>query len=62
MIMKGIEQQPIIAYAIILAIIVLTLLDQDLLNLIPRQTIIIGVIVITAILYLKIRTKTSTYV
>ena len=60
--MRGIEQQPIIAYAIILVIAVLVFMDRELLKVLPKQTLFIGVAVIAAILYFRIRNKTSTYV
>jgi len=60
--MRGIEQQPIIAYAIILVIVVLVFLDRELLELLPRNTLFVGVAVLATILYFAIRNKTSTYV
>jgi len=60
--MRGIEQQPILAYAIILVIVVLVFIDRDLLKLLPRNTLFVGVAVIASILYFAIRKKTSTYV
>ena len=60
--MRGIEQQPIIAYAIILVIVVLVFLDRDLLTILPRNALFVGFAFIAMILYLAIRSKTSTYV
>jgi hypothetical protein len=60
--MRGIEQQPILAYVIILIIAVLVFMDRALLNLLPRNTILIGVAVIATIIYLAIRKKTSIYI
>ena len=60
--MRGIEQQPILGYVIILVIAVLVFIDRDLLTLLPRNTLFVGFAVIAMILYLMIRNKTSTYV
>jgi len=60
--MREIEQQPILAYAIILVIAVLVFIDRDLLTLLPRNTLFVGFAVIATILYFAIRKKTSTYI
>jgi hypothetical protein len=60
--MRGIETQPIIAYAIILVIIALVFIDRDLLSLVSDQIIVIGVALIAVLLYSAIRKRTSSYV
>ena len=60
--MRGIEQQPIIAYAIILVIAVLVFMDRELLKILPRNTLFVGFAVLAMILYFAIRNKTSTYI
>jgi hypothetical protein len=60
--MRGIEPQPIIAYAIILVIIALVFIDRDLMSLVSGQIIVIGVALIAVLLYSAIRKRTSSYV
>ena len=60
--MRGIEQTPILAYAIIIVIVYLVVTDQDLLNLIPSEAIFVGMTIVAVIIYSKMRNQRSEYV
>ena len=60
--MRGIEQTPILAYAIIIVIVYLVVTDQDLLNLIPSEAIFVGMAIVAGIMYSKMRNQRSEYV
>jgi hypothetical protein len=60
--MRRIENQPILAYLIILVIIALVFIDKELLSLMPGRIIVVGIVLIAALISLGIRKRTSQYI
>lgn len=62
LIVQGLEQKPVLVYAIILLVVYLVATDKDLQNLIKGEMVFVGMVVLAVLIYNRIRNLKSSYV